>query len=131
MRRGEPVECPAHDRVLREPVDGRLARRLDADPVAEVETLEDRHDLMLAVATDRPDDERQVDLRRSGADHESSPVSATNSAGSSSSARTFAARPIAARAVTDCSREATAASERELASVLRRWPNPASTTRLT
>ena len=40
--RREPVECPAHDRVRREPVDGRLGRRLDADPVAEVDALEDR-----------------------------------------------------------------------------------------
>src|SRR5207344_669292 len=104
--------CPAHDRVLREPVDGRFGRRLDADPVAEVETLEEGDELVLAVAPDRPDDERQIDLRRGGADHGSSPVSATNSAGSSSSARTFAARPIAARAATDCSREATAASAR-------------------
>ena len=72
------------------------ARRLDADPVAEVDALEDRHDLVLAVVADRPDDEREVDLRRRGADHASASASATNSAGSSSSARTSRSRPIAA-----------------------------------
>ena len=56
---------------------------------------------------------------------------ATNSAGSSASARTFASRPIAPSAATAPSRDAIPASESEFASVFRRWANAATTTRLT
>src|SRR5437763_154510 len=69
--RVEEPEGVADDRVGGEPVDRRLARGLDPDSVAEIDALEHGRELVLAVGAQRPDDEREVDLRRRGPDHSS------------------------------------------------------------
>src|SRR5262249_6966758 len=110
-------------------VDPLPVRARDLDVVVEIDALEHGDDLVLAVVARRADDERQVDLRVGP--HASAAASATNSSGASSSARTFASRPIAPSATTAGSRVTTELSAGELASVLRRWANAASTTRFT
>ena len=95
-RGGDRFERPPDERVVREAVDRELGGRLERDRVAELDPLEDRRDLVQAVVPRRPDDEREVDLRRGRrADHASAAARATNSGGSSSSARTPGPRPIA------------------------------------
>ena len=56
----------AHERVAGEA--GHLEARSgrDRDPVAEVDSLQDGHDLVLAVVAQWPDDEREIDLGRRG-----------------------------------------------------------------
>ena len=103
------------------------------DLVGEREPLEHGDDLVLAVAPQRADDEREVELRRrvprrARAQRTSASASATNSSGASASARTSRPRPIAASAATTSSRLATPASASEFASVLRRCANAPRTT---
>src|SRR5262249_60028451 len=97
---GEAVERLPNERVLAEAVDTQLGRGLELDPVDETESLVDGEHLVLAVGTDRPHHEAEVDLRRRGRSHPSASVSATNSGGASASARMSAARPIVASAST-------------------------------
>ena len=120
MRSVERLQGGADDRVRRKPGDRRLDRGLDGDPVAEIDPLVDGRELVVAVLTAWPDDERQIDLRRRGAGHVSASASATNSGGVNASARTLASRPIVASASTARSRVTRPESDNELASVLRR-----------
>ena len=66
--RGAPraLERGADERVACEAVDAKLRRRLDVDPVDELDPLVDGQQLVLAVVAQRADDEREVDLRRGG-----------------------------------------------------------------
>ncbi len=82
--RGQRV---AHERVAREAGHLEARSRCDRDPVAEVDSLQDGHDVVLAVVAKRPHDERKIDLRRSGRSVHRALVRATNSVGSSASAR--------------------------------------------
>ena len=134
-RAASRVERRAHDRVVREAVDARLGRAARPRRVGEVEPLEDRHDLVLAVVAARADDEREVDLRRRPSAplaHREPRVSATNS---SRLERLGADVRVAADRRERRHRPARATRPRRArgssASVLRRWANAASTTRLT
>ena len=93
---GEQLERAAHERVVGEAVDVDLASAGSTSiAVGEVDALENGRDLVVAVVACRPDDEREVDLRcRRRAAH-SARASATNSSGSSASARVSGSRPIA------------------------------------
>ena len=96
-------------RVVRKPSTASRRPGVSSMPVAEVDPLEDRDDLVQAVAAPRADDEREVDLRRRdgprrrSCDQLGEPE---NSSGASSSARTFAGRPSSARAAPPRSRSA-------------------------
>ena len=86
------------------PAHAQAVGRLEHERVGEVDPLQHGRDLVLAVRAARPDDEREVDLRRAPrARHATSPVSATNCSGRSASARSGArararrARPRRAR----------------------------------
>src|SRR5262249_33674223 len=109
--------------------DAKRRSLLDLDPVDEVDPLEHRQDLVLAVVALRPDDEREVDLRRCGCTHHANvSVSATNSGGESASARVDSVRPSSASAAAARSRETRPPSASEFGSVFRRCPNAAETT---
>ena len=86
-RSGETFERGADERVAAEAVDAELGRLLDLDPVDEVDPLEDGQHLVLAVVARRPDDEREVDLRRGGRAHHVTVTSSVRSRGPSNSAR--------------------------------------------
>ncbi len=118
--RCEGLERAADERVAGEAVDAQLGGRRDVDPVGHADALVDGDELVLAVVAQRPDDERQVDLRGSGSPHRSASASARNSGGASASARTDGSRPIAASASTARSRLARPAISSEFGSVLRR-----------
>jgi hypothetical protein len=91
---GERGERPTDDGVLREPLDAELTAWSEGDAVAEVDSLQDRDDLVLAVCPSRPDDVRQVDLGWCRcAPQRRAAVSVTNSAGASASARAPGGRP--------------------------------------
>ena len=88
-RVGEREQRVAHEAVLGEASDGEHRRRLELDPVREIDALQNRRDLVLAVRAHRPDDEREVELRRGRrAAHRSAAARRTNVSGVSASART-------------------------------------------
>src|SRR5262245_37146043 len=130
-RSRQALERIADERVVREAGDLERRARPERDPVREVDGLEHGRDLVLSIRPRRPDDERQVDLRRRLArPHRSAAVSATNSSGSRASARRLGSRLIAASASAARARGASPASSSELGSVLRRCAKAASTTDL-
>src|SRR5262245_21198740 len=110
----------SNERVVLIPAHFEPWRPFERDVVAEVEALENGHDLMLAVGAPRSDDERKVDLGRCKGPHLRAFASATNSEGSSASARMLGSRSIAVSASTARSRCATPASSSEFGSVFRR-----------
>ena len=115
---GQREQRITDERVLRKTVDLEAGPRGERDPVGEIDPLEHRRHLVLAVRPERADDEREVDLRRRPcAAHRSASARATNSRGSSASARMSAGRPIvssacAARAPRDEARELEGVRER-------------------
>src|SRR5262245_59199167 len=132
-RPGEPDERSADDRVARESLDRQSVTWGQLDPVADVDSLEDRGDLVQPIDAPRPDHEREIDLCRGNCSALLHPArasaSCTNSSGASSSARTLACRPSAASASWARSRSAKPLRSSEFASVLRRCANAAETTR--
>ena len=87
---GELLERGANQRVVGKAFDSERGCVVELDPVDEVDPLQDRQNLVLAVVADRPDDEREIDLRGGRRSHSNALVSATKSAGASASARTSA-----------------------------------------
>src|SRR5215204_2854028 len=129
---GDRRDGAADKRVVGETVDPKRVRGPQLDPVGEVDPLQHGHDLVLPVDSLRPDDEREVDLRcRRAADHCSECASATNSCGSSCSARTDGSRPSAARAPSASSRDARPVRAIEFGSVFLRCANALSVTAFT
>ena len=118
--RRDRLERAPDERVPGEPGDAQLGRRLELDPVGEIDPLQDRRDLVVAVVAPGADDERKVDLRGRGRAVHSASARATNSAGSSASARTSGSRPSVRNAASARSRDATPLSASEFGSVLRR-----------
>jgi len=86
----ELLERRADERVAGKPFDSQRGRVVELDPIDKVDPLEDGQDFVLAVVTDRPDDEREINLRGGRRSHSNALVSATKSAGASASARTSA-----------------------------------------
>ena len=84
------------------PLDAKCVGRLDLQPVAEIDALEHRRDLVLAIGSSRADDQREVDLRVRL--HGRARASATNSCGARASARTDGSRPIDSSAAATSSR---------------------------
>src|SRR4051812_40857024 len=129
---GKLAERRAHERVVREALHPKLLRLLELDPVDEVDALQDGQDLVLAVIAQWADHQGEVDLGRSGGTaHGKALTSATNSPGTSASARVSAGRPIAASAAAASSREASPACATEFGSVFRRWAKAAVTSSFT
>src|SRR5439155_18119435 len=123
------LEGATNERIAGEPSDAQRGRAVDRDPVGERNALVDRDELVVPVLTGRTDDERQVDLGGRGcATHSRASASARNSAGASSSPRTFGSRPIVAIASSARPRSATPASSSEFARRLRLCAKQASTT---
>src|SRR4029079_9454232 len=82
-------QCSTYERVIVETGHAHVGRPRDGEPVGERDALVHRDELVVAVITARADDEREVDLGGGdAASHRSASASATNSCGSSSSART-------------------------------------------
>src|SRR5439155_8608640 len=103
---GQGAESACDERVVREAGHLALLGSPDFDPVGERNSLVDREQLVPAVASALPYDQREVDFCGGNAAlHCSASLSATNSPGASSSARVVGGRPIVASAAAASSRE--------------------------
>src|SRR5204862_6264640 len=105
VRDVETCKRALDDRVGAEAAHGRLRRGLDRDAVGDVDALVDSQQLVLSVPAEWADDQREIDLGRGRTDQRSASASATNSEGSSASARRAGPRPIASSPWTAASRE--------------------------
>src|SRR5262249_33818468 len=115
---GERAERARDERVVGEAGHSERVRRLDRDRVGEVDPLQEGRDLVLPVRAERSNDEREVDLRRSGRGrHASSTARSTNCPGRNASARTDGGRPSPSSATAASARDATPASSSEFGSV--------------